>query len=190
MARPREFEVEDAARGLLDVFWANGYEGTSMGDIEAATRLKKQSLYRVFANKRGMYLAALAAYDQDHVVAARDILRRAPDAAAGFATLLNAIVDSALATNNRRGCFLCDASVDQAPHDPETAAKVAAMVGQIESSFREALLADGIAKGVAQRLARKTLASYFGLRVLVKSGASEAVLRDVAEQMLEDLSGS
>ncbi len=136
MGRPREFEVDEAAQALLDVFWAKGYEGASLSDIEAATRLKKQSLYRVFHSKRGMYLAALAAYDRDHVAAAGDILGKAADARAGFAALLNGVVDSAIASGDRRGCFLCNASVDQAPLDPETSAGVSAMVSRLGAHLR------------------------------------------------------
>ena len=189
MGRPREFEVDEAAQALLDVFWAKGYEGASLSDIEAATRLKKQSLYRVFHSKRGMYLAALAAYDRDHVAAAGDILGKAADARAGFAALLNGVVDSAIASGDRRGCFLCNASVDQAPLDPETSAGVSAMVSRLERTFADALLAGGDGRDAADalRLARKIMASYFGLRVLIKSGAAEPVLRDVVEQVLDDV---
>ena len=189
MARPREFEADEAAQALLDVFWAKGYEGASLSDIEAATRLKKQSLYRVFGSKRGMYLAALAAYDRDQVAVARDILGKAADARAGFAALLNGVVDSALASGDRRGCFLCNASVDQAPLDPETSRRVSAMVSRMERTFADALLAGGNDRDAAGalRLARKIMASYFGLRVLIKSGAAEPVLRDVVEQVLDDV---
>ncbi len=189
MARPREFEIDEAARALLEVFWAKGYEGASLSDIEAATRLNKQSLYRVFESKRGMYLAALATYDRDHVAAARTILRQAADPPAGFATLLNGVVDSALASGDRRGCFLCNASIDQAPQDPETSGRVASMIAGLERTFAEALASGpgGVGKVDARRRARKIMAGYFGLRVLVRSGAAGRVLRDVVDQLLEDV---
>ena len=203
MARPREFEIDDAERRMLEVFWTKGYDGTSMSDIEAVTRLKKQSLYRVFENKRGMYLAALAAYERDHVAAAQEVLQAAPDAKSGFAALLEGVVDSAITLRDRRGCFLCNASVDQAPHDPATAARVATMIEGLEDVFTAALKRGqgkkgqgkkgqgkkGQGKKKARALARKLMAGYFGLRVLIKSGAPEAVLRDAAGQMLADIDG-
>jgi AcrR family transcriptional regulator len=63
MARLREFEIGEALDGVMDVFWRQGYEGASMQDIEAATGLNKQSLYRIFPDKRAMYLAALERYE-------------------------------------------------------------------------------------------------------------------------------
>lgn len=190
MARPREFRIEDAERRLLEVFWSKGYDGASMADIERATRLNKQSLYRVFNNKRGMYLAALAAYERDHVAAAREVLEAAADAKSGFTALLEGVVNGALRTRDRRGCFLCNASIDQAPHDPATAARVAAMIQGIEEVFTAALRrGKKKKKKKARALARKLMAGYFGLRVLIKSGAGEAVLRDAASQMLADVGG-
>lgn len=187
MARPREFEIEDAERRLLEVFWRKGFEGASMRDIEQATRLKKQSLYRVFENKRGMYLAALAAYDQDHVAAARELLRQGPDALSAFTRLFEGVVDGAMESGDRRGCFLCNASVDQAPHDDQTSTQVGAMVARMEAAFADALQHDTQDESTVRRLARMLLAGYFGLRVLIKSGAEEQVLRDVVDELLANV---
>ena len=39
LGRPREFDEDEALAQILDVFWAKGFEGTSMSDLEAATGL-------------------------------------------------------------------------------------------------------------------------------------------------------
>ena len=41
------------------VFLRQGYEGTSIDDLLAATGLHRGSLYKAFASKRGLFLAAL-----------------------------------------------------------------------------------------------------------------------------------
>ena len=33
MARPREFEIEDALQDAMNVFWEKGYDGASMPDL-------------------------------------------------------------------------------------------------------------------------------------------------------------
>lgn len=43
MARPREFEPEEALDAIMGVFWRQGYEGTSLQDIEAATGLNNKA---------------------------------------------------------------------------------------------------------------------------------------------------
>ena len=62
IGRPREFDEDEALAKILDVFWAKGFEGTSMSDLETATGLRKGSLYAAFGDKRAMYLKALALY--------------------------------------------------------------------------------------------------------------------------------
>ena len=84
MARLREFEIGEALDGVMGVFWRQGYDGASMQDIEAATGLNKQSLYRIFPDKRAMYLAALERFEaiefekaallRDEVVELRKVL--------------------------------------------------------------------------------------------------------------------
>ena len=65
MARPRAFDPDTALQDVMNVFWKKGYEGASLQDIEAATGLNKQSLYRAFGDKRAMYLAALDIYEKN-----------------------------------------------------------------------------------------------------------------------------
>ncbi len=43
----------------MNVFWSNGYHGTSLPDLLRATRLSRGSLYAAFGDKRGIFLLAL-----------------------------------------------------------------------------------------------------------------------------------
>jgi hypothetical protein len=63
------------------------------------------------------------------------------------------------------------------------------MVSGLERTFAEALASGpgGVGKAAARRRARKIMAGYFGLRVLVRSGAAGSVLRDVVEPLLDDV---
>jgi len=38
------------------VFWRNGYDGTSLDDLVAATGMNRPSLYAAFGDKRDLYL--------------------------------------------------------------------------------------------------------------------------------------
>jgi AcrR family transcriptional regulator len=62
MGRPREFDVDQALDRALDVFWRNGYEGTSISDLTAAMRINPPSLYAAFGNKAELYRKALDRY--------------------------------------------------------------------------------------------------------------------------------
>ena len=120
VGRPREFDAGEALAKIMAVFWAQGFEGTSMSDLVAATGLKKGSLYAAFGDKRAMYLKALAVYDRTAIDGAVDTLTGTAAAAQRIAGFLQLAIDAVAVRKDRRGCFLCNASVDQAVLDSDT----------------------------------------------------------------------
>jgi AcrR family transcriptional regulator len=60
--RPRAFDPEAALDAALEVFWRQGYEGTSLTDLTAAMGVNKPSLYASFGNKEELFAAALDRY--------------------------------------------------------------------------------------------------------------------------------
>ncbi len=186
MARPREFEPEEALAAIKDAFWRRGYEATSMHDIEGATGQKKQSLYRVFGDKRSMYLKALEHYGAHEAAEAASLLSQGGTARARFQRLFDYVIETALA-GDRRGCFLCNASIDQAPSDKQTRKTVARLMATVRDAFENALQTSAPYDKKPAPRARKAaelMSVYFGLRVLVRAGMKEAFLRNAAKEAL------
>ena len=186
MARPREFEPEEALAAIKNAFWRRGYDATSMFDIEEATGQKKQSLYRVFGDKRSMYLKALEHYGAHEASEAANLLAAGGSARARFQRLFDHVIDRAV-KGDRRGCFLCNASIDQAPSDKQTKATVGRIMGAVEGAFDEALKASApydTKPALRARKAASLMAAYFGLRVLVRAGMEEKFLRNAAKEAL------
>jgi len=63
MPRPREFDIDTALERAMQVFWAKGYESTSLDDLCEATGVGRSSLYSAFNDKRDLYLRALDHYE-------------------------------------------------------------------------------------------------------------------------------
>ena len=191
MARPRAFDPSEALGAVMGVFWRNGFEGTSMQDIEAATGLNKQSLYRLYPDKRAMYLAALRHYDETEVARAGGLLAGTGAAPRErFRRLFADVLAETEEDGSRRGCFLCNASAEAAQLDDEARAFVTAAMARIERAFRDALAtgapyADDAA--LRRAMAAKLLAFYFGLRVLVKANVPTTTLKTAVRRTLEDI---
>ncbi|MEM8856753.1 MAG: TetR/AcrR family transcriptional regulator [Chloroflexota bacterium] len=62
MARPRGFDEKKVIRKAMVIFWKQGYESTSIRDLEEATGLSRISIYNTFGDKEGLFLRALDLY--------------------------------------------------------------------------------------------------------------------------------
>lgn len=190
MARPREFDIDEALARAMEVFWAKGYEGASLHDLLGAMGIARGSLYKAFHDKRSIYLAALDYYDRTVVGQNVKTLRDgdASDGAERLRRFLNSARETIAADPERRGCFLCNAAIDQASLDPEIQGRVMAMMQRLEKAIGTALKESRAAKAwPAKRraeAARQILTGYMGLTVLAKSGYGANALAPLATATL------
>src|SRR5882724_11450078 len=88
MARPKEFDREEALRRAIPVFWEKGFAGTSTDDLVGAMGIGRQSLYDTFGNTRRLFLAALRTYNTGGISALLRKLRAGPTALAAIGLIL------------------------------------------------------------------------------------------------------
>ena len=187
MARPREFDAEKALDRAMGVFWLKGYEGASLQDLLQAMKIARGSLYKAFDDKRSIYLAALDRYDKTEV---EDGIAFLADPKSGDGlTRIRMMLEGAKDDASRRGCFLCNAAVDQARSDPEVEAKVSAMFRRLEEGIATALKQSRRAGRWSARRRADTasyiLNTYMGLRVLARSGYSPQDLQAIIDSALK-----
>jgi len=176
MARPREFDIDEALERAMNVFWTKGYEGTSLQDLLDAMNIARGSLYKAFQDKHSIYRAALDRYDRTEIQRSVDGLRN--QSAGDGATRIHQFLEDARAAvvqrHDRRGCFLCNAAVDRAPMDAGIQTKVLTMMKRMERAAAVALNECAqAAHWPAKRRAQVALTltnAYVGLRVLARSG--------------------
>ena len=191
LGRPREFDADEALARILDVFWAKGFEGSSMSDLVTATGLKKGSLYAAFGDKRSMYLEALALYERSAIQKTVRLLTGGGAPEQRIADFFQLAIDAVAIRQDRRGCFLCNASVDQAVLDPETEQVVQQSFTRFGRALEVALselVGASTDEKWCQAEAQHLLSVYFGLRVLAKGGHSVKSLKDAKEAALSRLS--
>ena len=188
MGRPREFDEDKALAKIMDVFWEKGFEGTSMSDLETATGLRKGSLYAAFGDKRAMYRKSVALYGRTAIDESVAVLTGVDAPERRIGKFLQAPIDAAAVGNDRRGCFLCNASIDQAAVDPETQRSVTGSFERLGGVLEKVLWELGTADNSRRRAAAQHLLSvYFGLRVLAKAGQPVRMLKAAREAALRSV---
>jgi len=92
---------------------------------------------------------------------------------------MQSLVDAAETKRGRWGCLLCNAAIDQAPIDKATEDIVRASMDRIKDGIKMALMD-------TNALDKTDLiwTTYFGGRVIIKSGASKKNLQAIKDQVL------
>lgn len=179
MARPREFEPEQVLSAATDLFWRNGFAGTSLAQLDRAVGINRASLYNAFGDKRGLFLACLDHYGGREISAAVDLLSGTGTGGGKIRKLFNGPVKAVQTGQDRRGCLLCNSAVEVAPHDPQVEAAVMRHLDRLRNAIADALTGDKTRKDTICRADQLT-AHYMGLHVMAKAGAPVAQLKRIA----------
>ncbi|MGP4020596.1 TetR/AcrR family transcriptional regulator [Saccharopolyspora sp. 5N708] len=105
MGRPREFDLDEALAAALRVFWAKGFEGTTIADLTEATQLKRGSIYAAFGSKEGLFRRALDRYVETVFSYADDALAQ-PAVRAVVERFLRGAVQACTGETTPAGCLL------------------------------------------------------------------------------------
>lgn len=187
--RPRGFDREVALDRALEIFWAQGYAGTSIADLTAAMQINPPSLYAAFGDKRQLYLAALDRYQQRGLAALEALLAAGPDTRSAIAGALRQLVVEMTRTDRPSGCMVVLSGLHCGSEAAELEPLVAARRAQIEARLQQRIRAGLDAGDVAAATDPVTLAGFYatllqGLSVQARSGATQARLLAIVELAL------
>lgn len=187
MARKKEFDEIDVLTRAMEIFWRQGYEGTSVQDLVEQMGINRGSLYGTFADKRALFLAAIEHYDRT-VVAVVVSQLHVPHTSARqqIVDYIMSVAVQAASPTKRQGCFLTNSAVEVGSHDADAERRVLESMGKIEQALYEALLRARRAGEIRQHrdlraLARFLTSSIQGLQVMGKVLPDKKALMDVAE---------
>ena len=194
MARPREFERDDALQQAIRVFCDKGYAAASTDELMRAMRISRQSMYNTFGDKRQLYMEALRRYHADSV---SDLIRRLGKAASPLAGLESALLAFASRPEfeGTVGCMGVNAICEFGRTEPEIAllgeASAHTLISALERSLREARSQGEVDPAMDERLAARFLLSTLsGMKISAKAGATPQDLRDIAHFALRSLRAS
>ncbi|MFJ4122248.1 TetR/AcrR family transcriptional regulator [[Kitasatospora] papulosa] len=145
MGRPRAFDEDEAVRAAVGLFGGRAYDGVSVDDLVTHLGVHRNSLYKTFGSKRGLYLVALRRHIADDVRPLLDALAEATDAATALR----------LVTSADLGLLLL-AAIERSPVDEEVALEVTAALDSVDRAIADAL-------GVPAALATALTAAALGI---------------------------
>lgn len=185
----KSFDLDEATDKAAAVFWSKGYEATSISDLVAAMGVNKGSLYNAFGDKRSLFLRALGRYDAERRGKWMAQLERMDDPVAAINAFFDRIVDQSISDVEAKGCFIVNTSLEAPHQSPEVRALVERSLSDIRAFF-QGLIERGQGIGAiahevdAAGVAKTMLALMMGMRVLSRTGASEADLAAIRSQAM------
>lgn len=190
MARTKEFDPDAALRAALELFWARGYEATTMAELVEHLGIGRASIYATFGSKHELYLKALDRYAETQDPRIVEELSAPGPALPGVRALVRRFAAEAAADEGRlNGCFVTNSAAELGPRDAAVARRVELSWEQVETLLHAALTrarAGGElpADRDPRALARMLLVLLQGVRVVGKASSDPARVRDAAEQAL------
>ena len=192
MARHKEFDSDEALRKAMEVFWARGYEATSVGDLVKHMGINRQSLYDTFGDKHSLYQRALDRYSEVEGRKMFEALEQPGSVKRALRQLFQGVVECSLGGGERRGCFVGNATSELAGRCRQTAEKACGSMAAAEEALYRALLRgrkDGEIGGGRdlRAVARFLYSSLQGLQLMSKATRDRKALEDVVRVTLSVL---
>lgn len=186
MGRPRGFDRDAALAAAMRIFWARGYEGTSIQDLVEVMGVNKPSLYATFGCKEELFREAVELYGRTQGGLVSGDLGAAPTARAAVEDMLRANAQAYGAGDRPRGCMIVLAALLGTPENQA----VRALLGESRRAGERAL-ATRLERGMAEgELPAATdvgaLAAFYttvleGLSIQARDGASTEKLGAIVD---------
>jgi TetR/AcrR family transcriptional repressor of nem operon len=171
----KRFDVDETLTQAMQIFWAHGYEATSMQDLVNATGVNRAKRYDGEVRRRTLAELVANASPADAIRA-----------------IFDKFIDQTRSPDGNWGCFLVNTALELAAHDAQVAELVNAAQDEIEAFFL-AMIRKGqasgefAAQGDAGALAHQALAALIGVLVMIRSRPNAEYLHAVRDGVLKSL---
>jgi TetR/AcrR family transcriptional repressor of nem operon len=139
MPRPKQFDPDQVLEQAMRVFWARGYEATSISDLVEALGINRFSLYDSFGDKRGLFLAALERYGERVFARGLTELEGEELGLAAIERYFAGLARWAQGPLAKQGCLLVNTTAEQAAHDRALRNHLLRQLQRVEAAFLAAL---------------------------------------------------
>lgn len=189
MARPREFDVDAVLDRATDLFWARGYEATSVQELVDTLGVNRASLYATFGDKAQLFEAVLRRYGERVNGALLETLGPPAAGAEAVRAWFKVLIEKATQPAGPRGCLMLNTLTGCTTVPDALMDQVVAGIRATTDRLQEALGRD---PDLASRENVRTLARFFaaeghGLAVLARAGVRRQELETAAEVALRVL---
>jgi AcrR family transcriptional regulator len=183
LGRPRSFDRDKALASAMHLFWALGYEGATLTDLQRVMGgITAPSFYAAFGSKEKLFREAVELYRKTQGAPMARTLTEEPTARASIEGLLRAAADSYSQPGKPRGCLLLLGAINCMPANKSVQNHL-----RDQRVLRQKIIHQRLQRGVTEgdmpagvnlnALAAFYIAVVDGLSIQARDGAPRKALR-------------
>jgi len=183
--RPREFDRDEALQRAMELFWAQGYEATTVSDLQKAMGgITAPSFYAAFGSKEELFRDVVELYKKTQGAPVVKALLEGPTARSSLQAMLKAAAESVCGQGNPRGCLMVLGGLNCSPANKGIEDFLREQRASRDKVIRQRLR-QGIADGdLPSSTDINALVSFFttiadGMSIRARDGASRKALGDI-----------
>jgi TetR/AcrR family transcriptional repressor of nem operon len=188
--RPRGFDETTAIEAAMRVFWAQGYAAASIDNLCRAMNVPRASLYQMFGDKEGLFMATIKHYRDVSFAPVMKLLNGGGDLRTDLTAFLNGVIEFATRDPETPGCLIACVLADAAGVNMRFRDDLAFKFDQIEQA-----LADRVARAQrkedmpsepsAQDIGMMLAATARGLMVRARTGCKASDMYRAAKAAID-----
>ena len=188
MPKSEQFHKNKAIQIALDLFWLNGFKGTSLSDLTHAIGIGKGSFYNTFKSKRALFEQCIDVFKENSVNNLRGKLRAEKDVKKGLQNYLLLTLEDAVNDQKHRGCFMTNISAEMGASDEE--------IGKMMNIYyaeMKAIISDYLKNGSdlpsenINEITNTIITFFIGMTVQVKLQSDKAQIEQSIYRLIQTL---
>ncbi len=184
--RPRKFDRDEALRRALEVFWANGYDGTSVAQLVEVMGIVSPSIYAAFGSKEELFREAVELYISAEIVPIWAHLDDVTNPRKALQALLFDLIDIFVTEKEQRGCLVVLGTGLLGGGDPSVRAflqhKRAEAATLLTDWLKQAIASGALAAETDPTVLAQVINAYLGGQAIAAAdGVDNASLKRSAE---------
>ncbi len=174
----------------MRVFWGQGYAAASVDVLCRQMQMPRASLYQMFGDKEGLFLATLRHYGEVRFAPVRQLLEGGDDIHTDLSAFFKGVVDFATCDPQTPGCLIAGTLADTAGADMQMRARLGVEFAKVETALRTRLeraeREEQIPSSPAPNdLAEMLAATARGLMIRSRTGCSAQELYPAAQASVD-----
>jgi AcrR family transcriptional regulator len=185
MPRNKSYEREEVLERAMETFWKNGYEATSVRDLEREMGINQFSIYSSFTSKKNLFLEALKKYRQYVAEKSFGPIMNEGATLSDISNFMHDFIRVSTQGDVKRGCLVVNTAGEVGSSDEDIARALRAYFEFVKEIIagviRNAITAGELSQGIdVEKYSSYLLGVFQGLSVAAKT-LPERQLHDFAD---------